>query len=61
MREYAFPFNVSIVTASCFNVSLGSLRILLHRTLWCCSFISESNIFEKSCVNLFLSELMSIS
>ena len=45
---------VSILTASRLNVLLGSLRILLHRSL------SESNIFENLLVNLFHSDLMSI-
>ena len=45
---------VSILTASCLNLLLGSLRISLHRSL------SGSNIFENLLVNLFHSDLMSI-
>ena len=41
-------------------VSFGNLRILLHKTLWCCLFLSESNIFENSCVNLFQFDFISI-
>ena len=52
LSEYAFPTSVSILTANCFIVSFGSLRISLHKTLWCCSFLSESNLFENSSVNL---------
>ena len=55
LREYAFLSKISSFTASCFIVPLGSLRISLHRTFWCCLFLSESNSFEKSCVKLFQS------
>ena len=47
-------------TANCLMVSFGNLRISLHKTLWCCLFLSESNIFENSCVNLFQSDFISI-
>ena len=56
-----FLTKISSLTASCFIVSLRRLRILLHRTLGRCLFLSESNIFENSPVNLFQSDLMSIS
>ena len=47
-------------TANCLMVSFGNLRISLHKTLWCCLFFSESNIFENSCVNLFQSDFITI-
>ena len=47
-------------TANCLMVSNGNLRISLHKTLWCCLFLSESNIFENSCVNLFQFDFISI-
>ena len=53
MSEYAFQNRVSVLTASCLFVSFGSLRISLNKTLQGCLFLSESNIFENSCVNLF--------
>ena len=34
----------------------GFLRI----TLWCCLFLSESNIFENSIMKIFHSDLISI-
>ena len=47
-------------TANCLMVSFGNLRISLHKTLCCCLFLSESNIFENSCVNLFQFDFISI-
>ena len=41
-------------------VSFGNLRISLHKTLWCCLFLSESNNFENSCVNLYQFDFISI-
>ena len=41
-------------------VSFGNLRISLHKTLCRCLFLSESNIFENSCVNLFQFDFISI-
>ena len=60
IREYTSLTKVSIVTASCLIVSFGILRISLHKILWCCLFLSGSNFFENSCVNLFQSDLLSI-
>ena len=40
-------------------VSFGNLRISLHKTLCCCLFLSESNIFENSSVNLFQFDFIS--
>ena len=47
-------------TANCLMVSFGNLRISLHKTLCCCLFLSESNIFENSCVNFFQFDFFSI-
>ena len=60
MGVCAFLTSNSILTASCLIASFGILRISLHKTLWCCLFLSESNIFENSSVNLFQSDLISI-
>ena len=38
------PTSVSSLTASCLIVLFGILRISLHKTLWCCLFLSESKI-----------------
>ena len=58
-NEYAFRTSVSMRTANCLMVSFGNLRISLHKTLCCCLFLSESNIFENSCVNLFQFDFIS--
>ena len=60
LSEYAFRTNVSILNASCLIVSFSILRISLHKTIWCCLFPSESNVFENSCVNLFQSDFIFI-
>ena len=61
-RNFFFRSRVLIFTASCFFVSLGSLRIreLLHRIFGVVNFFSESKICENFCVNLFQSDLTSI-
>ena len=60
LSDYAFRTSVSMRAAKCLIVSFGNLRISLHKTLWCCLFFSESNIFENSCVNLFQFDFISI-
>ena len=60
IRGIYFSNECSNLTASCLIVSFGILRFSLHKTLWCCLFLSESNIFRSSCVNLFQSDLISI-
>ena len=50
----------SIQFMSCLIVLFGSLQISLHKTLCCCLFLSESKIFEISCVNLFKSDFTSL-
>ena len=61
MREYVFRTNVSILTATCLIVSLGSLRFSLHKTLKLGLFLLESGIFENCCVILFQSDVISIA
>ena len=60
LSEYAVRTSVSIRTANCLIVLVGYLRISLHKILWCCLFLSESNIFENSCVNLFQPDFISM-
>ena len=60
MSEYASRTSVSILTASCLIVSLGNLQFSLHKSLRCCLFLSDSIIFENSCVSLFQSDFISL-
>ena len=55
-----FYYEVSFLAASCFIVSLKSLRISLQKIFWFYLFLSESNILENSWVNRFQSDLISI-